>query len=100
MVIVTANDEDEGKNGEIHYWMEDGLGVFTLDRVTGWILTLAPLDWEKQTEFKFSVVAFDNGNPALSDKCTVYVHILDVNDNPPVFIENMWNISSKAVLLN
>ncbi|XP_024082045.1 fat-like cadherin-related tumor suppressor homolog [Cimex lectularius] len=90
---VTANDADEGKNGEIHYWLEDGMGHFTLDRSTGWILTLNPLDWEKQTEYTLTVVAFDNGSPALSGKCTINIHVIDINDNPPSFVKQLWNIS-------
>lgn len=86
---------DEGKNGEVHYWLEDNLGVFTIDRRSGWVTTHAELDREEKAEYLLNVVAFDNGNPALSDKAIIRLKLLDANDNPPKFLQPSWNISSK-----
>ncbi|BES91153.1 Laminin G domain [Nesidiocoris tenuis] len=93
LLKVKANDLDEGKNAELHYWLEDNLGILSIDRRTGWITTHAELDREERSEYVLNVVAFDNGTPALSDKSSIHIKLLDANDNPPVFAQASWNIS-------
>jgi protocadherin Fat 1/2/3 len=59
--------------------------VFAVDAYTGWITTLVQLDKEQQSEFMFQVVATDNGSPKHFARTTVYIKLMDYNDNPPVF---------------
>uniref|UniRef100_A0ACB8E7L0 Uncharacterized protein n=1 Tax=Sphaerodactylus townsendi TaxID=933632 RepID=A0ACB8E7L0_9SAUR len=85
-----AVDGDEGPNGEVRYSvMDDTLGVFTINRITGIITTTRPLDREKKSHFVFRVVATDSGilGPR-STSVTITVHIEDVNDNSPFFVQN------------
>nr|XP_056711025.1 protocadherin-23 [Euleptes europaea] len=83
-------DGDEGPNGEVRYSLvDDTLGAFTIDQITGIVTTTKPLDREKKSHYVFRVVATDSGilEPR-SSSVTVTVHIEDVNDNSPFFLQN------------
>ncbi|KAH9523109.1 Protocadherin-11 X-linked [Bulinus truncatus] len=57
------------------------------------IVNLQPLDREKKDRYVLHVVALDNGDPPKSGNVTVIINIRDVNDNPPVFSQNTYEIS-------
>ncbi|XP_061440504.1 protocadherin-23 isoform X3 [Rhineura floridana] len=85
-----AADADEGPNGEVTYSLtEDMLGAFTIDRITGVIFTTKLLDRERKPQYVFKALATDSGilGPR-STSVTVIVHIEDVNDNSPFFLQN------------
>ncbi|XP_060102606.1 protocadherin-23 [Heteronotia binoei] len=87
---LQAVDGDEGPNGEVRYSiMDDTLGTFTINRITGTVTTAKPLDREKKSHYIFRVVATDSGilGPR-SSSVTVTVLIEDVNDNSPFFLQN------------
>lgn len=96
---VIAHDEDLGSNGEVRYSFGSDIGelanVFTVDAYTGWISTLIQLDKEKQSEYKFQVVATDNGNPKHFARTSVHVKLKDYNDNPPIFVDEHYDASVK-----
>ncbi|KAA3679753.1 protocadherin delta 1, partial [Paragonimus westermani] len=48
------------------------------------------LDYENEFDRKFHVVllAVDGGTPALTGSLTIVIHLLDVNDNSPVFVHS------------
>ncbi|XP_014488108.1 PREDICTED: fat-like cadherin-related tumor suppressor homolog [Dinoponera quadriceps] len=91
---VIAHDKDLGSNGEVRYSFGSDIGelanVFTVDAYTGWISTLVQLDKEKQPEYKFQVVATDNGNPKHFARTSVHVKLKDYNDNSPMFIDDRY----------
>uniref|UniRef100_A0A670J3V0 Cadherin domain-containing protein n=1 Tax=Podarcis muralis TaxID=64176 RepID=A0A670J3V0_PODMU len=85
-----AADADEGPNGEVTYSLsEDILGAFTIDRITGVIFTTKLLDRELKSQYIFKALATDSGilGPR-STSVTVIVHIEDLNDNSPLFLQN------------
>ncbi|XP_031780785.1 fat-like cadherin-related tumor suppressor homolog isoform X4 [Nasonia vitripennis] len=86
---VVAHDNDLGSNGEVRYSFGSDIGelanVFTIDAYTGWISSLVQLDKEQQPEYKFQVVATDNGNPRHFSRTSVLVKLKDYNDNPSAF---------------
>ncbi|XP_028599298.2 protocadherin-23 [Podarcis muralis] len=85
-----AADADEGPNGEVTYSLsEDILGAFTIDRITGVIFTTKLLDRELKSQYVFKALATDSGilGPR-STSITVIVHIEDLNDNSPFFLQN------------
>lgn len=87
---LRAVDGDEGPNGELRYSiMDDTFGAFTINWITGTVTTTKPLDQEKKSHYIFRVVATDLGilGPR-SSSVTVTVHIEDVNDNSPFFLQN------------
>ncbi|XP_059716263.1 protocadherin beta-15-like [Haemorhous mexicanus] len=49
-----------------------------------------PLDREKQEEMSFRVIAVDGGSPPKSGTTQVHIAILDVNDNAPIFTQEVY----------
>ncbi|KAK0095182.1 hypothetical protein PV326_009029, partial [Microctonus aethiopoides] len=96
---IIAHDEDLGSNGEVRYSFGSDIGelanVFTIDAYTGWISTLVQLDKEKQPEFKFQVVATDNGSPKHFARTSVHVKLKDYNDNAPAFVNDRYEATVK-----
>ncbi|XP_034242049.1 cadherin-related tumor suppressor [Thrips palmi] len=84
---VSAKDLDEGPNGLVSYsvvsdWAND---VFALHPQTGVFTLAARLDYEEVQHYIFVVQAADAGRPSLSSTLTVFINVLDVNDNAPLF---------------
>lgn len=95
LLRVLAQDDDQGRNREIRYSIEQDIGelgnVFGIDSYSGWIRTLVPLDKETISEYNFQVVATDNGIQKNIAKTTVQVKLKDYNDNPPVFTSDHYS---------
>ncbi|XP_017769468.1 PREDICTED: fat-like cadherin-related tumor suppressor homolog isoform X4 [Nicrophorus vespilloides] len=91
---VIAHDEDQGSNGEVRYSFGsdsgEAINVFAVDAFTGWITTLVPLDKESKSEYKFNIIATDNGTPKHSARTTVIVRLKDYNDSPSVFKKKFY----------
>nr|XP_056703533.1 protocadherin Fat 2 [Euleptes europaea] len=82
---VTAQDGDEGKDGQIQYSIRDGtdLALFKIERDTGTIFTTGPLDREFSYHYWLTVLAVDLGSVPLSSVAEIYIEVTDINDNPP-----------------
>lgn len=95
LIQVRAQDADEGLNSELRYSVlrssQDGL--ISIESETGLVTTAATLDRETQSELRFLVVAADRGDPPLSSTATVTVLVEDVNDNEPIFLQQLYNVS-------
>lgn len=85
-----ASDEDGGLNGEVTYRLiDDTFGAFAIDSLTGSIVTTKPLDRETKSQYMFRAVASDcSTHWPRSTTVSVVVHVDDVNDNDPVFLQN------------
>lgn len=94
VIAVIAHDEDQGSNGEIRYSFGSDAGdivnVFAIDAYTGWITSLVELDKEQRAEYKFHVIAADNGTPKHSARTTVIIRLKDYNDSPTVFKQPLY----------
>uniref|UniRef100_A0A673BQ12 Cadherin-23 n=1 Tax=Sphaeramia orbicularis TaxID=375764 RepID=A0A673BQ12_9TELE len=90
---VMATDRDIGPNAMLFYYITAGNQdlTFRMDRVTGEMVTRpAPPDRERQQEYRLIVTVEDDGTPPLSASTTVYVQIVDENDNAPEFPEEEY----------
>ncbi|KAG5896560.1 hypothetical protein JTB14_010389 [Gonioctena quinquepunctata] len=83
---VTAEDLDEGPNGEIFYSITGGNNgnKFSVDPKSGEI-TARPLDRESQSRYSLTITARDRGTPTLQETCNLTVYVEDQNDNDPKF---------------
>ncbi|XP_048867091.1 cadherin-18-like [Brienomyrus brachyistius] len=82
---VTARDPDS-TNSPIRYFIDSGLNkdtCFSIDAVTGVIMTTQTLDREETAWHNITVTAVEADNPSLISHIPVTVQVLDVNDNPP-----------------
>lgn len=57
---------------------------------SGDIFVIQPLDYEASHEYYITVEATDGGSPPLSDMATVNINLTDVNDNRPVFSQDVY----------
>uniref|UniRef100_A0AAX7TEQ5 Protocadherin-16 n=1 Tax=Astatotilapia calliptera TaxID=8154 RepID=A0AAX7TEQ5_ASTCA len=87
LFTLRATDQDAGDNGRINYKITagDSSGDFRLDGQSGVLSTSRPLDREKRPGYSLTVIAQDQGHPALSSTATVEVIVLDINDHSPQF---------------
>ncbi|XP_025300910.1 protocadherin beta-7-like [Canis lupus dingo] len=85
VVAVLARDLDAGSNGEIVYAFSYAtdriLKTFRINSTSGKLYLKAELNYEAIQTYTLTIQAKDGGG--LSGKCTVVVHVTDINDNPP-----------------
>ncbi|XP_041341973.1 protocadherin gamma-B5-like [Pyrgilauda ruficollis] len=82
---VQATDSDAGTNGQVFYYfgnVPDSISaLFTVERETGEVSTVAPLDFEEKSKYIFGLEARDGGG--LVSHCKVEIDVMDENDNAP-----------------
>ncbi|VDM19804.1 unnamed protein product [Hydatigera taeniaeformis] len=92
---VHAWDIDAGENSRISYRLEpdprdqSSVSYFSIDQNNGAIYAVVPLDREAKTWHKFIAVASDHGDPTQSTSVEVLVHVENLNDNVPQFINQL-----------
>ncbi|KAF6770525.1 hypothetical protein AHF37_11113 [Paragonimus kellicotti] len=92
-----ANDSDAGNNGRVTYHMQPSASAnavsleFLRTHIqliptsnTVAIRISQPLDFEKQPQFDFALLAIDQGRSALSATANVHVTVRNVNDQAPI----------------
>ncbi|NWZ84880.1 CAD23 protein, partial [Poecile atricapillus] len=92
---VTATDADSGLNQQLDYRIEGGgQDRFLIDASTGVIrVANITIDREERDAYRLTVVAVDQGTPALSGTATVSIIIDDINDCRPEFINPIQTVS-------
>ncbi|KAM7006223.1 cadherin-like protein 26 [Tautogolabrus adspersus] len=73
---------------------EEPKGVLSIHRETGNVYVHKPVDYEKHTLLKVKMEAW-NKDVTLDTKLGVYISILDINDNPPRFQNDQYEINVK-----
>ncbi|XP_012360264.2 protocadherin gamma-B3 isoform X17 [Nomascus leucogenys] len=94
IALIKTHDLDSGFNGEIRCQLK---GKFPFKIVqdtknTYRLVTDGALDREQIPEYNVTITATDKGNPPLSSSKTITLHILDVNDNVPVFHQASYTV--------
>ncbi|XP_064589329.1 cadherin EGF LAG seven-pass G-type receptor 2 isoform X4 [Zonotrichia leucophrys gambelii] len=92
---VSATDRDSGLNGRVFYTFQggdDGDGDFIIESTSGIVRTLRRLDRENVPLYLLQAFAVDKGVPARRTPVEIQVTVLDVNDNPPVFEQDEFDI--------
>ncbi|KRY19013.1 Protein dachsous [Trichinella patagoniensis] len=98
---LKAIDLDHGANSQIMFKIDPNqetalnqtLEYFDVYADSGWIYVRKTLDREMIPEFSFVVTVRDNGEPKRSSTATVFIKILDVNDNAPIFESAAYEFS-------
>ncbi|KAL7673127.1 hypothetical protein ACOME3_007998 [Neoechinorhynchus agilis] len=94
--LPSAKDIDQGDNSKITYYLFDRptdansishtfsfSNLFFVNQGNPSLEVIGPLDYEIQKEYRFRLVAVDNGAPNLRSEINITVIIDDVNDNSP-----------------
>ncbi|XP_034400117.1 protocadherin beta-16-like [Cyclopterus lumpus] len=86
VINVSANDADEGANGDVTYDFghvsDDDINVFSIDPKTGEIKVTGVIDFEESSSFEMRVKAKDG--LGLTSYAKVIIDVTDINDNAPV----------------
>uniref|UniRef100_A0A914CZ52 Cadherin domain-containing protein n=1 Tax=Acrobeloides nanus TaxID=290746 RepID=A0A914CZ52_9BILA len=84
---VNATDRDSGKNGQIHFKLDDSVDLFKIDEKTGAISLKNRLPIQDVGHFSLSVSAEDEGDPPLKSYADVNIETgsSEMNPNAPEF---------------
>ena len=87
VVTVFATDPDAGENGSVFYILDDDSvqDTFFLNSSTGQLTTLTQLDYERQAQYQFTVMASDMGTPPQRSLVTVLLDLINFDDECPRF---------------
>ena len=95
VIRVAAQDKDSGSNGQLTYSLVQGSNdtdtllteTFSVNSTNGAVTTLRKIKLNaSQEEFIFQVNVSDNGISKKSVSTNVTITVIDINDNPPIFI--------------
>ncbi|XP_010785012.1 protocadherin alpha-3-like, partial [Notothenia coriiceps] len=93
--LSQATDVDVGRNGVSTYKLSQN-EHFSLalhkegDSVSAELVLQKALDREKQPVITMTLTAVDGGNPPKSGTSQIVVHVLDNNDNLPIFSQTLY----------
>nr|XP_021144583.1 protocadherin gamma-A7 [Columba livia] len=93
VALLYVQDRDSGPNGEVRCNIAENL-PFRLEKSFDdyyRVVTAEELDREQVSEYNVTVRAADGGSPALWSSAVLWLRVLDVNDNAPVFAEARYS---------
>lgn len=82
---VWREGRQEGTWGQVSH--------FRVCRLLGKVVANRTVDYEEVQWLNFTVRASDNGSPRRSAEIPVYLQIVDINDNNPVFSQPSYQVS-------
>ena len=90
VIEVTANDLDTEASVTTYQIIEGNVGnKFMIEEQTGFIRVARPLDYEDRKEYNLVVSAWDG---TFGNRTNVKIKILNVNDLPPQFTKDKYQI--------
>ncbi|XP_034037714.1 protocadherin beta-16-like [Thalassophryne amazonica] len=91
--IINVQDRDSVKNGQIHSSIQDNAHFKLVPSIKNYysLVTTGHLDRELVSDYNITITATDEGSPPLSSSKTVQLSVADINDNPPVFLEQSYS---------
>ncbi|XP_058238070.1 EP-cadherin-like isoform X2 [Hemibagrus wyckioides] len=64
------------------------VGLFTIDKFTGQMYVSRPLDREEKDKYELQVHAHSITDSIIEPEMEVFIEVLDMNDNHPIFTQN------------
>ncbi|XP_069510101.1 protocadherin Fat 2 [Ambystoma mexicanum] len=96
-LVIRATDADRGSNSLLVYEIVEPAmrEYFKIDPSMGTLMVASKLDYELSPVFHFNVQVHDSGTPMLSASrpAKVTIYLLDVNDSPPVFLQESYEVT-------
>jgi len=89
---IMAYDTDVGSNARLTYKIDTQRLPFDITE-HGELILIDKLDYETIIAYIFDVIVQDGGNPPLYNKAKITVNVIDINDNPPVFLQDIYQFS-------
>ncbi|XP_038157743.1 protocadherin alpha-8-like isoform X6 [Cyprinodon tularosa] len=97
IALVSVQDKDGGKNGEVKAVIPNEVPFKLETNYKNYysLVVSGTLDRESVAEYNITILATDEGTPSLSSTNTVNIKVSDVNDNPPRFSDPQINVYVK-----
>ncbi len=98
LITLMASDADTGQNGQLEFSIISGNfeNAFKIVRLTSTsaLVTVSNPDINREEiqSYDLIVAVSDQGTPQLTDTAQLSVSITDINDNPPTFLPDVYNI--------
>ncbi|XP_043982204.1 protocadherin alpha-3-like isoform X26 [Gambusia affinis] len=96
-LVLSAYDADVGQNDISAYQLSTNdhfsLSVNKGEKVSAELILQKPLDREKQSVISLTLTAVDGGTPVKSGTSQLVIHVLDNNDNVPMFAQPLYKSS-------
>lgn len=96
IIPVSARDIDSPSNAQITYRLNPNspfLNTFSVGSSNGVIRTIGNIDYEQYPVYELEIIAEDSGVSPRTGLATVRIITNNLNDNPPVFTESMYQDS-------
>ncbi|UYV60172.1 FAT1, partial [Cordylochernes scorpioides] len=94
ILTIAASDADERRNAQLWYTLSgEGSEDFLIDSTSGLVKTARPLDRETRPRYQLQATVTDRGSPDWGCSSHVDIYLSDVNDNAPVFSQNVYTVS-------
>uniref|UniRef100_A0A2K5DD66 Cadherin domain-containing protein n=1 Tax=Aotus nancymaae TaxID=37293 RepID=A0A2K5DD66_AOTNA len=97
VVWLNCTDNDVGLNAELSYFITGGNldGKFSVGYRDAVVRTVVSLDRETTAAYMLILEAIDNGpvGKRHTGTATVFITVLDVNDNRPIFLQSSYEAS-------
>ncbi|XP_031980427.1 protocadherin alpha-C1-like isoform X2 [Corvus moneduloides] len=94
IALLSILDKDPGENGKVTCQISENLPFQLKPSLQNYysLVTSELLDRELISEYNITITATDLGSPPITTQKTVWVQISDVNDNPPVFSADTFDV--------
>ena len=97
--VVPYRDGDSGVFGKVTFSIVGTSSLFSLNSTTGMLYLTGNLDYETRIHYAIHVHLEDGGSPALIGDGSVFIEVVDSNDNAPRFLTDRFiqTVSSTAL---
>uniref|UniRef100_A0A3Q2QDW7 Protocadherin 2 alpha b 5 n=1 Tax=Fundulus heteroclitus TaxID=8078 RepID=A0A3Q2QDW7_FUNHE len=94
VALVSVLDKDSGNNGDVKVQIKNDIPFKLETNYKNYysLLVDGPLDRENVSNYNITIVAKDKGIAQLSSTSRVSIIVSDVNDNAPLFSEDVINV--------
>nr|DBA30662.1 TPA: hypothetical protein GDO54_006617 [Pyxicephalus adspersus] len=94
IALINIRDTDSGANGDVSCKITGSIPfeIISSSRNYYRLQTSDTLDREETDGYNITITATDRGSPPLSTTKTIWLVVKDVNDNPPVFEQTVYDV--------
>ena len=97
VIQISAYDSDDGVNAEIMYQFIDPLpnssNRFRIRENSGLVLVNLRPRFDIEPIYNYTIQALDGGTPPLHSEVNLIIYIHDVDENPPIFEQDAYNVT-------